>query len=154
MTRLFLLSAALLASAAPAFGQAATAQPGNCAIWLDEAAKTAKTDPRLDAALKSEAATAFKKFSDAQQAIVDAGMEKTYADSKAFGWDRAKVDAMMAENEAALRQGFRTATMEPDKFYMDHIMAINSCAEINKEDVQFGQSRQGFIDTLTEARCL
>lgn len=77
-------------------------------------------------------------------------MAKTYADSKAFGWDKAKVDQMMTMNENAVRQGFKTPTMEDGTLYMDHIIAVNNCAEANKQDAQFGQSRDGFIATLTE----
>jgi len=149
MTKTILLTAALMATmAAPAFAQ--TAKPGNCAIVLEEAAKTIDADPRFTGKLEKDAIKAFNTFAKAQAKLVKDGMAKTYADSKAFGWDKAKVDQMMAANEAAMRKGFKTSTMEDGKLYMDHILAVNSCAEVNKQDAQFGQSRDGFIATLTE----
>jgi len=141
-----------IAAATISFGAAnAQAKPGNCAIWLEEAAKTVDADARFEGAVETEVINAFETFAAAQNKIVKDGMAQTYADSKAFGWDKAKVDAMMADNEAAMRKGFRTSTMDADKLYMDHIMAINSCAETNKQDAQFGMSRKGFIDSLTKA---
>ncbi|GLQ21524.1 hypothetical protein ACFFUB_10155 [Algimonas porphyrae] len=151
-----LFSAATLVSAltltavmVPSLAHAKAAQPGNCAVWLEEAAKTVKSDSRFTDPLRMEASEAFTAFAKAQRQIVQDGMAKTYADSKAFGWDKAKVDQMMAQNETALRQGFTTSTMEPDRLYMDHVMAINNCAEVNKTDAQMGQDREAFIATLT-----
>jgi len=140
-----------VATAAVCMSATAQAKPGNCAVWLEEAAKTVEADARFTGETKTEIVTAFQTFGKAQRQIMTDGMEQTYKDSAAFGWDKAKVDAMIAQNENAMRAGFRTSTMEAGKLYMDHVMAINSCAEANKMDSQFGMSRQGFIDTLTKA---
>lgn len=42
------------------------------------------------------AVTAFETFGAAQRKVMADDMDKTYADSAAFGWDKAKVDAMIA----------------------------------------------------------
>ena len=131
-----------------AHSQAATAKPGNCAVWSEEAAKTVKADSRFESDLKTEVATALETFATAQRKIMADGMAKTYADSKAFGWDKAKVDEMIAQNETTMRKSFRTSTMEENKLYMDHLMAINNCIQANPSDSQYGMSRASFIATL------
>ncbi|MEO1642304.1 MAG: hypothetical protein AAFR74_03140 [Pseudomonadota bacterium] len=152
MKKLMTLSVAAVALSLPALAQAATAaKPGNCAVWLEEAAKTVEADARFTGETKTEVVTAFETFGKAQRKIMMDGMDKTYADSAAFGYDKATVDKMIAQNEDAMRAGFRTATMEPGKLYMDHILAVNNCAEFNKLDSQFGMSRDAFIATLTKA---
>ncbi|MEM8617981.1 MAG: hypothetical protein AAGF20_13735 [Pseudomonadota bacterium] len=138
-------------SSVPAMAQAVTAKPGNCAIWLEEASKTVAADGRFTGVTKTEIVGAFDSFAKAQRQIVADGMDKTYADSAAFGWDKAKVDQMIAQNEAQVRAGFKTATMEDGRLYMDHILAVNNCAEANKMDSQFGMSREAFIAALTKA---
>jgi hypothetical protein len=149
MKKIILLSALMASVASPAFSQAA-AKPGNCAVVLEEAAKTVDADARFDGQLEKDAIKAFETFAKAQRKIVKDGMAKTYADSKAFGWDKAKVDQMMTMNEDAVRKGFKTSTMEDGTLYMNHIIAVNNCAEAKKQDAQFGQSRDGFVATLTE----
>jgi hypothetical protein len=146
-----LITAAFFATtltAGYAQAQSATAKPGNCAVWSEEAAKTVRADARFDAALKTEVASALDTFAKAQRKIMADGMAKTYADSKTFGWDKAKVDEMIAKNETAMRKGFRTSTMEENKLYMDHLMAINNCIQANPSDSQYGMSRASFIATL------
>jgi hypothetical protein len=138
-----------IAATAISFGAAnAQAKPGNCAIWLEEAAKTVDADIRFDGALETEVVGALNTFAKAQRKIMNDGMAQTYADSKAYGWDKAKVDEMMAQNETAMRKGFRTSTMEADKLYMDHLIAVNNCIESNPNDSQYGMSRADFISTL------
>ena len=151
MKRLLTLAVAAAALSLPALAQAAQAKPGNCAIWLEEAAKTVEADARFTGDTKSEVVTAFETFGKAQHKIMMDGMDKTYADSAAFGWDKAKVDQMIAENEKAIRAGFHTATMEPGKLYMDHILAINNCAQANAQDSQFGMKRTDFVKALEKA---
>lgn len=151
MKRLLTLTVAAAAFSLPALAQAAQAKPGNCAIWLEEAAKTVEADARFTGDTKSEVVTAFETFGKAQHKIMMDGMDKTYADSAAFGWDKAKVDQMIAENEKTIRAGFRTATMEPGKLYMDHILAINNCAKANSQDSQFGMKRTDFVTALEKA---
>ncbi|MEM1086097.1 MAG: hypothetical protein AAGH90_00085 [Pseudomonadota bacterium] len=148
-----MITAAIAASALslPALAQAAEPKPGNCAIWLEEAAKTAEADARFTGDTKTEVVTAFETFGKAQHKVMMDGMDKTYADSAAWGWDKAKVDQMIAENEKAIRAGFRTATMEPGKLYMDHILAINNCAQANAQDSQFGMKRTDFVRALEKA---
>lgn len=141
---------ALTAAAQPAFAQGAEKMAGNCAVYLDEMAKTIDADVRFTGDLEKRAVKAMKTFSKAQQDMVDANMAQTYRDSEAFGWDKAKVDAMMKAQSDAVRAGFQTSTMEDDRVYMDHVMAVNNCAEINKADAGFGQSRDAFIEILTE----
>lgn len=147
----FLLALSIVVVASPpALAQSAAAQPGNCAIWLEEAAKTIKADPRFSGDLETDAVTAFNQFAAAQRKIVKDSLAKTYADSKALGWDKAKVDEMMAQNDMMMRQGFQTSTMEDSTLYTDHVIAINNCAEANITDIQMGQSREAFIETLTD----
>lgn len=146
-----LVTAAIFATtfaAGYAQAQSAEAKPGNCAVWSEEAAKTVRADARFDAELKTEVADALDTFAKAQRKIMAGGMAKTYADSKAFGWDKAKVDQMIAQNEDAMRAGFRTSTMEENKLYMDHLMAINNCIQANPNDNQYGMSRADFIASL------
>lgn len=139
-----------LSLATSAVSLANTAKPGNCAVILEEAAKIIDADARFTGDLETDAVSAFNRFAETQRTLLKDGMAKTYADSKAFGWDKAKVDEMMSMNEAAVRKGFTTATMTDGTLYMDHILAVNNCAEVNKQDAQFGQSRDGFIATLTQ----
>jgi len=152
MKKIIALSLTSIAiAAAPAMAQAVKAKPGNCAIWLEEASKTVAADTRFEGETKTEVKDAFDRFAKAQRKIVADGMAKTYADSKAFGWDKSKVDEMMVANEVAVRKGFKTSTMEDGKLYMDHILAINNCAEANPLDSQYGMSREAFVAALTKA---
>lgn len=148
MQKLITLAVAAAALILPAMAQA---KPGNCAIWLEEAAKTVEADARFTGDTKTEVVTAFTTFGKTQRKIMQDGMEQTYEDSAAFGWDKAKVDQMMADAEAGTRKNFYSPTMEAGKLYMDHIMLINGCAEANKQDAQFGMSRDAFIAALEKA---
>lgn len=151
MKTLIALSTAIILSAATqTVSFANAAKPGNCAVILEEAAKIIDADGRFIGALEIEAIEAFENFAQAQRVLLSDSMAKTYADSKAFGWDKAKVDEMMSMNEAAVRKGFKTSTMKDGTLYMDHILAVNNCAEVNKQDAQFGQSRDAFVATLTQ----
>lgn len=152
MLRIILATTATIAFATAAHGQAATAaKPGNCAIWLEEASKTVATDARFESEMRAEIVAALDTFAAAQNSAMEDQMPQTYKDAEAYGWDKAKVDQMIAENETALRAGFRTPTMAPDTLYMDHLMAINGCIQANTEDSQFGMPRADFIDTLEQA---
>ncbi|WP_298915799.1 hypothetical protein [uncultured Algimonas sp.] len=150
MKKLIALTALLAATTAiSAEAQVASNVAGNCAISLDVIADIIDADPRFDGALEKNAIRDFRTFSAAQQAIVDAGMAQSYKDSEAFGWDKAKVDEMVAANNKAIREGMVTSTMEEGRLYMDHVMKVNNCAEANKTDAGFGMSRDGFVETLT-----
>lgn len=144
-----MMTAAIIAGALCAGHATADAtKPGNCAVWSEEAAKTVAADARFDDALQTEVVGALEGFAKAQRKIMADGMAQTYADSKAFGWDKAKVDEMIAQNEDMMRKGFRTSTMEPNKLYMDHLMSINGCIQANPKDSQYGTTRAAFIATL------
>ena len=104
-------------------------KPANCAIYAELAADTIKADSRVTGTAESEAVDSLGKYAAHLSGIVEAGMADTYAQSAAFGYDKAKVDQMIAEGEAALRAGFHTSTMDGDKVYTDHLLALNSCAE-------------------------
>lgn len=150
-----ILSAALAAlpmvlTTAPAWAQAATAKPGNCAVYAEMAADTVKRDARTKGAERATVVQSLMTYSAAQSAIADAQMAQTYEQSKAFGWDKAKVDQMMAETEKALRAGFHTSTMDTDKLYMDHVVAINNCALSAKTAAELGQSPDAMRATLQQ----
>lgn len=134
-----------------AHAQSVEAKPGNCAVWAEESSKIVQADSRFGADLQSSMVTALDTFASAQRQIVAEGMAKTYADSAAFGWDEAKVDAMIEQNEEIMRQRFSSPTMEPGKLYMDHLMYLNACVQANTQDSQYGMGRQDFIDTMTQA---
>ena len=147
---------ALALAATPLLGiqaqaQSAEAKPGNCAVWAEESSKIVQADSRFGSDLHSAMVTALDTFASAQRQIVADGMAKTYADSAAFGWDEAKVDAMIAQNDDIMRQRFTSPTMEPGKLYMDHLMHLNACVQANTQDSQYGMSRQDFIDTMSQA---
>ena len=124
----------------------AAAKPGNCAIAADMTAKTVKKDKRFKG--HKDIIPALKKFSEAQQAKMEAGMAQTYQASKAFGWDKATVDKKMKENEAAMRAGFFTSTMDENKLYMDHVQAVYACAKAQQTPDDFGQPPQAFVSVL------
>lgn len=136
---------------APALAQSAEAKPGNCAVWAEESSKIVQVDERFDTDLQSSVVEALDTFAGAQRQIMADGMAQTYADSAAFGWDEAKVDAMIAQNEELMRQRFTSPAMEPGKLYMDHIMQLNTCVQANTQNSQYGMDRQEFIDTMMQA---
>lgn len=148
MKHLLATSLTLVASLAvslPAMANAA-AKPGNCAIYADMSAKTVKKDKRFKD--YKNIAPALMKFAKAQDAKMKAGMADTYAQSKAFGWDKAKVDKMIKDNEAAMRKGFVTSTMEKDKLYMDHVQAVYGCANAQTKPADLGQSPDEIVAVL------
>lgn len=131
------LSLSLLASAPLAHAQA---KPGNCAIYAEMAADTVKADARFKGADGKAAEKALRDYAKAQSKIVKRDMPQTYEASKAFGWDKATVDRKMKEGEDGIRKGFRTSTMDEDTLYMDHVMAVNTCAQAAKSADELGQS--------------
>ena len=139
---IFLLATTPLTAAA----QSAGAKPGNCAILAEMSAKTVKKDSRFKGV--SDIAPSLMKFADAQNAKMQAGMADTYKQSKAFGWDKAKVDKMMADNDAAMRKGFFTSTMDKNKLYMDHVQAVYGCATAQNSPADLGQSPDAMLATL------
>ena len=150
----FTIALALAAApflSAQAAAQSVEAKPGNCAVWAEEASKIVQVDARFDAETRTSVVGALDTFAGAQRQIMADGMAKTYADSAAFGWDKAKVDAMIAQNEEIMRQRFTSPRMEPGKLYMDHIMYLNACVQANTQDSQYGMGRQDFIDKMTPA---
>lgn len=148
MNRLKFLTAALLIgaiTAMPATARNANAKPGNCAILAEMAAKTVKKDKRFKG--HKDIAPALTKFSEAQNAKMQAGMEDTYAQSAAFGWDKAKVDKMIKDQQKAMRAGFFTSTMEK-KIYMEHVISIHTCAQAQTSADDLGQSADVFLGVL------
>ena len=138
----FLLATTPLTAAAQSGG----AKPGNCAIYAEMSAKTVKKDARFKD--HKDIAPALMKFAKAQEAKMKAGMVETYKQSKAFGWDKAKVDKMMADNDAAMRKGFFTSTMDKNKLYMDHVQAVYGCATAQNSPADLGQSPDAMLATL------
>ena len=127
----YILAALILANAAlPVTAHANRGyNPGNCAVYADMAAKTVKADARITGSTKTDMIQALDTYSDHLDGVVEAGMDKTYAESAAWGWDKAKVDQMMVDGEKAIRAGFHTSTMEKDKVYTDHLLALENCAK-------------------------
>lgn len=147
MKHLITTAVALTSAAGVSLPAAAQgAKPGNCAILAEMSAKTVKKDSRFDA--HKDIAPSLMKFADAQTAKMKAGMAETYEASKAFGWDKAKVDKMMKDNEAAMRKGFYTSTMDKNKLYMDHVQAVYGCATAQKVPADLGQSPEAMMATL------
>ena len=141
-----LLAAIVVAgSAIPAHAQV---KPGNCAVYAEMTAATVRKDSRLDKAESKSIAEALDSYAKAQRDIVERDMPKTYEQSKAFGWDKAKVDAQIKAGEDAIRAGFRTSTMEKDKVYMDHVMAVYNCANAAKSEAELGQSPEVMMAAL------
>ena len=130
----------------PVAAQAADTKPGNCAILAEMSAQTVKKDSRFNN--HKDVAPSLMKFADAQTAKMEAGMADTYKASKAFGWDKAKVDKMMKDTNAAMRKGFFTSTMDNNKLYMDHVQAVYGCATAQKSPVGLGQSPEALQATL------
>ena len=143
------LTAALALTAAislPSHAQNSEAKAGNCAILAELSAQTVEKDSRFDG--HDDIAPALIKFAEAQSAKLEAGMEETYAASKAYGWDKAKVDSIMAETDAAMRAGFFTSTMDKSKLYMDHVMALHGCGSAQTDPADLGQSPEAFMAVL------
>ena len=134
-----------MGAASPALAQA---KPGNCAIYAEMTADTVRKDKRIKGAEAASIAEALDTYAEAQRAIVERDMPQTYAQSKAFGWDKATVDKKIKEGEDALRAGFRTPTMEADKVYMDHVMAVYNCANAAKSPDELGQSPEAMVAAL------
>ena len=128
----------LIALTMPTLAQANTSQPGNCAVYAEELSKAVKADDRVTGEAESEAVETLDTYGSLLRQIVADGMEQTYAQSKAFGWDKAKVDAMMAENESAIRTGFYSSTMEKDRVYTDHLMTIMECTQNTAKQGKLG----------------
>ena len=130
-------------------------QPGNCAIYAEMAAKTIKADDRVTGTAKSEAVDSLTKYSKHLNGVVKAGMADTYAQSAAFGYDKAKVDQMMAEGEKAIRAGFTTGTMDKNRIYADHLLALNNCAKGSQRAGHLGaadvQKLGGRLDNVYKA---
>lgn len=133
----------------PMIAQANT-KPGNCAIYAEMTADTVQRDARTQGGDRDATVKSLTDYAKAQAHLADAQMEQTYEQSKAFGWDKTKVDNMIAETEAALRAGFHTSTMDQDKIYMDHVMAINQCAMAAKSADELGQPIETMRATLQQ----
>lgn len=136
----------LFLAAAMPLTASAGAKPGNCAILAGMSAQTVKKDSRFNEL--TDIAPSLMKFADAQTAKMEAGMADTYKQSKAFGWDKAKVDKMIADNDAAMRKGFFTSTMDKNKLYMDHVQAVYGCATAQSSPADLGQSPEAMQATL------
>ena len=138
----------LAAIATLAFASTAEAnrtQPGNCAIYAEMTADTAAKDKRIT---DKSTIKALRKYAAAQEKLMKDGMAQTYEQSKAFGWDKATVDRKMKEGQDAIRAGFRSSTMEKNKVYMDHLMAVNNCAQSAKSEAELGQSKEEMAAAL------
>ena len=134
--------AALLAATTttPALAQNKTGQPINCAVYAEELSKTIEADERVTGTAEFAAVESLDKLGAHLRKVVAAGMEDTYRQSAAFGWDKATVDAKMAEGEAAVRAGFVGQTMEPGKVYTDHLLVINECGKTMMRQGHLGQA--------------
>jgi hypothetical protein len=141
-TKFFRSAAVALAVASvPALAQANRgASAGNCAIQTEMLAELIQADARVTGTTESEAVDTLTKFSAHLANIVEAGMEETYKQSAAFGYDKASVDQQMEANIMALRAGFITSTMEPNQVYMDHLLVANSCGEQAMKRGELGQA--------------
>ena len=146
MKPLLFASTFLITAALPALAFANTNQPGNCAVYAEELSKAVSADDRITGATESEAVETLDKYGAHLRSVVADGMEQTYAQSKAFGWDKAKVDAMMEENETAIRKGFYTTSMEKDRVYTDHLMAVMQCTQ---NSAQQGHVAAADVDTMS-----
>jgi len=113
-------------------------EAGNCAIYAEMSAQTVKKDNRFDG--HDDVAPALTKFATAQSAKMDANMADTYAQSAAFGWDKAKVDEMIKSGQDNVRAGFFTPTMDTSKLYMDHVQVVYACMQAHPSDL--GQSSE------------
>ncbi|MGB6229003.1 MAG: hypothetical protein WBF53_02620 [Litorimonas sp.] len=142
MKRLLIAAALIAIASTPAFAQASrmTDQPGNCAIYAEMLAKTIKADARVTGTAESEAVETLGKFEAYLNSLVEAGMADTYKQAAAYGMDKASVDQRMEAGQKALRDGFVGPTMEPDKVYTDHLLAVNDCAEKAKRRGELGQA--------------
>ena len=126
--------------------QSGAASPGNCAIYAEMSAETVKKDARFEG--QDSTAPALMKLAAAQSAKMDASMATIYEKSKAFGWDKAKVDELLAQETAAVRAAFFTSTMEKDRLYMDHLLVLDACAQGQPGDL--GQSPEDFSALLQQ----
>jgi len=130
----------------PLVTHADASKPGNCAIFAEMSAETVKKDSRFDG--QNDIVPSLMKFAAAQSAKMEAGMAQTYQASKAYGWDKAKVDEMIKQNDAAMRKNFFTSTMDKSKLYMDHVMVVHACAKTQTSPTDLGQSPDAMLATL------
>lgn len=147
MKRLLLIIAATAAFATPALAQQ---KPGNCALWSEMSAETIKRDARTEGPQRAVVIDALMTYSDAQTKLAEAGMAESYEQGKAFGYTKEKMDELTATTMAAMRDGFHTSTMDKDKIYMDHVVAVNNCALGAKSEAEFGQSKDSMISALEQ----
>lgn len=147
MKHMLMIVAATVALATPAFAQQ---KPGNCALWSELSADTIKRDARTKGLERKTVVKALTTYSAAQQALADAGMAQSYEQGKAFGYTKEKMDELTATTMAAMRQGFHTSTMDKNKLYMDHVVAVNNCALGAKSEAEFGQSKESIVSALEQ----
>lgn len=148
LLRLFMIFALSMTGALSASVAHAQEKPGNCAIWAEMAADTIKRDKRTEGKARKDVVKSLKSYADAQDKLMQSQMDETYAQSKAFGWDKAKVDAMIEANEIALRDGFHSSTMDEDTLYTDHVIALNRCVQGAQSKSELGQSATDILATL------
>ena len=149
-----LLSAAIaiaaIAATSPAHANKAD-KPGNCMIYAQEAAKTAKADPRITGADEDKVVAAFEAFARGQEAAYEEGLPAQIEYAKAFGYTEER---LRAETEAAselIRKGFVGQTMEPGKLYTDHLLVLMNCGQRAKTAEHLGQSPEAFSAALDTA---
>ncbi|MEP6343917.1 MAG: hypothetical protein ABJ275_11440 [Maricaulaceae bacterium] len=126
--------------------QTTEAKPGNCKVYAQMSAETVKKDSRFKG--HDNIVPALMKFANAQTAKMKAGMAETYKQSKAYGWDKAKVDSMMEEGAASVRASFFSSTMDKNKLYMNHVQAVYSCGQAQTTPADLGQSIESFTTVL------
>ena len=126
--------------------QSATDKPGNCAIYAEMSAKTIEVDSRFDG--HDDIPKSLMKLADAQWKKKEAGMAGVYEASKAFGWNKDKVDQLIEEGEAGVRAGFFTSTMDKSKLYMDHVIAVYTCGQAQTKPEELGQSAEAFTKVI------
>lgn len=114
------------------------------------AADTIKRDVRTKGPQRAVVVKALNTYSEAQAKMADAAMAQSYEQGKAFGYTPEKIDELTAAATAAMRDGFHTSTMDKNKIYMDHVVAVNNCALGAKSESEFGQSKQSMISALEQ----
>lgn len=147
MKHILMIAAATTALATPALAQE---KPGNCAVWSEMSAQTIKRDARTKGPERAVVVDALTTYSNAQKKMADAQMAQSYEQGKAFGYSKEKMDELTATATEAMRQGFHTRTMDKDKIYMDHVVAVNNCVQGAKSVEELGQTPEAIVSALEQ----
>jgi len=140
-------SALMVGLTSPAFAQQ---KPGNCALYAEMSAETIERDDRTAGPQRAVVVEALNTYADAQTKLADAGMAANYEYGKAFGYSKEKMDELTLQTMNAMRDGFHSSTMDKNKIYMDHVVAVNNCALGAKSEAEFGQSKASIVSALEQ----